>query len=233
MAEVITKENYQLYAEEGVIDDMHNQRYRTLFSDEKYSLRWDREAAGIIGEYDRDDYDHADTIYLIERHPRTNELVASVRFCPTTRPHLMSDVFSDHCAFTGVQTGPRIWECSRLVYDRSRMDKEVMFGYVRPRLRLAIVEFCIESGFIEEIVHVVPENLYTQTLEIYPDTMMLGPVIQGDDGHGYVAAKSRMNERARQIMRAALPQEYNALIYRLPGEPERVGLGDHFSRIAA
>ena len=71
MAEVITKENYRFYKEQGVIDEMHKQRFRTLFSDDDDSQKWDADGAGIEHGYDRDDYDHDDTIYLIERHPET------------------------------------------------------------------------------------------------------------------------------------------------------------------
>ena len=232
MAEVITKENYNIYKAEGVIDEMHKQRFRTLFSDDDDSQKWDAAGAGSEPGDDRDAYDHDDTIYLIERHPETNDLVASVRFCPTMRPHLMSDVFAEHCSLAGLQRGPKIWECSRLVYDRSRMDKKTLFGYVRPRLRLAIVDFCIESGFVEQIVHIVPEALYVSTLEIYPDTMMLGPVMPGADGIPYVAAKSHMNERARDIMRGLAPDVKDALTYRR-GDTVQAGLGADFARVAA
>ena len=90
MAEVITRENRAYYSD--LIEDMHKQRYNALFRPHPvhpFGLGWDPSEAGIPEGYDKDDFDTDETIYLVERHPETGEILASIRYNPTMGPHLL------------------------------------------------------------------------------------------------------------------------------------------------
>jgi N-acyl-L-homoserine lactone synthetase len=89
------------------IDQMHRDRKR-LFVDR---LKWD--VSVIDGEFEIDEFDTDRAIYLIETDPTTARHVASVRFLPTTQPHILSTVFSSLCDGP-VPIGEDILELTRL-----------------------------------------------------------------------------------------------------------------------
>lgn len=67
----------------------------------------------VCGDSEVDAYDHRQASYLIAKaHAGSTEVLASSRLLPTTRPHLMSDLFAAACDME-VPRGPAIWEISR------------------------------------------------------------------------------------------------------------------------
>ena len=232
MAEVITRENRAYYSD--LIDDMHQQRYNALFRrhpDHPYGLGWDASEANIQEGFDKDDFDTDDTIYLVERHPDTGEILASIRYNPTTKPHLLSEVFAEHCR-DGVVRDHRVWEVSRLVYDFQRMSKEYFDGYVRPRFRAAQTQLCYNSGFIDAVTWLCPEKLYTSTLSVWPNTIPLGLPKSHSDGKAYIAARSEMDAAAIRVTTQGLVdagfRADEQVLFHM-----NVGLGETFARIAA
>ena len=232
MAEVITRENRAYYSD--LLEDMHKQRYNALFRPHPvhpYGLGWDPSEAGIPEGYDKDDFDTDETIYLIERHPETGEILASIRYNPTMGPHLLSEVFPDHCK-GGITRDPRVWEVSRLVYDFQRMSKEFFDSYVRPRFRAAQTQLCYNSGFIDAVTWLCPERMYNSTLGVWPNTVPLGLPKEHSDAKSYVAARSEMDAIAIEVTTKGL--EDAGLD---PAEPVlfqmNAGLSEGFARIAA
>lgn len=103
MIHIVTAENRHLYRH--ALMEMHVQR-RRLFVDE---MKWALDAST---EFEIDAYDAEDAMYLIEAAAPRARVSGSVRLLPTSRPHLMSDVFAHLCP-DGVPRSERIWEASR------------------------------------------------------------------------------------------------------------------------
>ncbi len=89
-----------------LIDQMHRDRKR-LFVDR---FKWDVKV--IEGEFELDEFDTDDAVYLIETDPSGNHL-ASVRLLATSRPHLLSTVFHSLCDGP-IPTGDDVMELTRL-----------------------------------------------------------------------------------------------------------------------
>ena len=137
MVEIITKANRYLYRDD--LEDMFEQRYRVLIK----GMGWN--VPGCQPGRDEDAFDTEDTVYLIERHPKTKKLISTFRLNPTLKPHLMSEIFSHQCELKGVPRAANIWELSRVVYDASRMEG-ALFKKTRAAMRLALAEFCFAAG---------------------------------------------------------------------------------------
>lgn len=100
---IINAENRPLFAAE--IQQMHRQR-KLVFVDQG---GWN---VPVVDDMEIDDYDRADTVYLVAKRDPDGPVLASTRLLPTLLPHLMSDLFAESCNGC-VPRGPHVWEASR------------------------------------------------------------------------------------------------------------------------
>lgn len=130
MVSVVTASDRHCYLEP--LADMHRDRKR-VFVDR---LGWD--VATVDGQYEIDEFDTDEAIYLIVLDDSGRGHLGSVRLLPTTRPHLLSRVFSHLCA-DGVPTGEDVWEITRLCTRPGLEDSRS----VRCKLMLALIEYAL------------------------------------------------------------------------------------------
>lgn len=147
MIHIVTAENRRHF--HHALMEMHRQR-KAVFIDE---LRWRLdESAGM--EIDR--YDSADAIYLIEADGPRAPITASARLLPTTRPHLMGEVFAGLCN-EPPPAGPSVWEATRFCPapgTPSGAARHAMLG----RIIAAIMETALLFG-IDEVTYVASAAL--------------------------------------------------------------------------
>jgi len=119
---VVTAKNRSRY--DRLRDSMHRDR-KSVFVDR---LGWALEIAD--GEREIDQFDTPDAVYVIEADAEQRHL-ASLRLLPTTKPHLMSEVFPFLCEGE-VPRGPDIWELTRLCVrpDLPRSEQQRLRGIV-------------------------------------------------------------------------------------------------------
>ncbi len=104
-------------------------------------LGWDLQSPDGLHELDQ--YDVADTLYLIVHQPETGRHMGSVRLLPSTGPHLLGDVFAHLCA-DGVPIGPDVCEITRLVTTPGLSRAEAL--QVRRQLSIALFEHALAAG---------------------------------------------------------------------------------------
>lgn len=97
-------------------------RDRTQFpreSDEMFRLRarqfrdrlkWDVQ---VTNGWEIDEYDQMNPLYLVSIDDDTGAITGSLRFLPTTGPHMMNGSFGDFFDKPFEMESPLIWECSR------------------------------------------------------------------------------------------------------------------------
>ena len=132
---------------------MHEDR-KQVFVDK---LQWD---LGHDGLCEQDQYDTADAQYLILADEKTSEHLGSVRLLPTTRGHILGDVFPFLCS-KAVPTGPAIWEITRLVVSPRVHRRERLM--VRNMLGRAMIEYGQLAG-IEKYTAVCEIGFLSQLL---------------------------------------------------------------------
>ena len=114
-----------------LFQSMHEDR-KQVFVD---LLNWDIDHDG---RYEQDEYDTADAQYLILQDKDTAEHLGSVRLLPTTRGHILGDVFPFLCD-ADVPCGSDVWEITRLVVSPrvGRQDRLM----IRNMLGRAMIEY--------------------------------------------------------------------------------------------
>ena len=117
--------------------EMHHDR-KQVFVDR---FGWRLPAKGSWLEVDQFDDDYA--IYLLARSPEGRHQ-GSVRLLPSSRPHMLSTLFSHLCP-AGVPSGDDCWEISRLVTSPADASGTTILR-VHRLLALALVEFAHANG---------------------------------------------------------------------------------------
>jgi acyl-homoserine lactone synthase len=130
---VVTCSNRALYADE--LDSFFRWRHR-IYVDER---RW-REPSPDGRE--RDQFDTAAATYLLGLDE--GELVAGSRLIPTSRPHLLSEVFPHLCAVRGVLRAPDVAEWTRMFVVPGRRERA---GHeVAGEMCCALMEYALAEG---------------------------------------------------------------------------------------
>src|SRR5438309_441864 len=107
--------------------------------------------------YERDQFDHIDTVYVIARDQQGN-ICGCGRLLPTTEPYLLGSIFPHLMGEQAVPCATEVWELSR--YSTQSVDGEpVTHNELRQRFRSllrAIVDTAIAHGAKRLITFTVP-----------------------------------------------------------------------------
>ncbi len=223
MLTVICAQNKALF--QPTLNDMFNLRYRVFV--ERWG--WNLPNADHAAKLDIDQFDKADTFYLVHVNDETGRVQAACRFNPTTEPHLLSEVFPECCSIRGIPQGEDIMECSRLVcneIDLSRRD------YIRVgrELSYGITALCFKLG-VRQMTWLGHMGAYEYGIRLWP-SKPLGLPIEFPDGR-YAAAISDINEVALAQSAAPLRGIIPALTIPLPSQPEKRHLQGHWKTACA
>jgi acyl-homoserine lactone synthase len=131
-------------------------------------LSWDLPV--LAGRYEIDQYDAPHARYLIVADTDHNHL-ASARLLPTTRPHILSDLFAGLCD-AAPPTGPSTWEITRFCLDRSLRALERRRW--RDALVTALTHYALEHG-ITSYTGVAEQDWLGQILAFGWHAEPLGP----------------------------------------------------------
>jgi acyl-homoserine lactone synthase len=134
--------------------------------------------------YDIDAYDTEDTIYFLD-HDSTGRLIASSRLNPTTRPHLLSDVFPEFVTGNKVPSGPDIYEHSRYLVTKEGTSKEE-FVRARARVLLAVHEFALANG-IRQLTVLTYQKHYKLAAYLSRTRPLGEPIYYPSDDEYYIA----------------------------------------------
>ena len=103
-------------------------------------LKWDVPVLG--GRFEVDEFDNEHANYIIVADPDGNHL-GSARLLPTTRPHILGDLFPQLCAGP-LPAGPDIFEITRFCLARTQ--GALARRKTRNQLVSALVSFALERG---------------------------------------------------------------------------------------
>ena len=156
-----------------LIDAMHEMRYRIVVGE------WGWHIPGIREGYDKDQFDTDATVYVLVLSDG-GEVLASSRLNPTTRPHMLSELFADYCDLQPYPVDDRIWECSRFVTDRKRMADPVEDFRTRCRLGLGITVWCLDHG-VTHLSWLTHQKFYNLVQRVWTTEPLGLPRREGDD----------------------------------------------------
>jgi N-acyl-L-homoserine lactone synthetase len=131
----------------------------------------------VEGRLEIDQYDGPDTVYLVAADA-DGEHEASLRLMPTTRPHMLGELFAHLCP-GGVPIGPTTWEATRLCLPQrhgAQRRREL-----RNSLISAMVDFALARG-IDRLTGILPEAFRKEVLAMGWAAEPLGPAVRVDSG---------------------------------------------------
>ncbi len=224
MIEIITSTNRHLYKYE--LSRMFEMRYDVAVNELGWSI------PDIEKNYDLDEFDHDETVYFLS-FDKDRNIIGTARLNPTTRPHLMSEVFPGLCRFKGVPVSPEIYEYSRFLVRKRGVDRAENIR-VQAHISLAIVEYCLAAK-ISQISWLTYRRSYPLALRMWKTRPLGFPqYFEEDDAH-YIAAISDMTpeslRRTRDlahiqhpVSNILLPIEY-APSLALLNKPQKLNFG--------
>jgi acyl-homoserine lactone synthase len=133
MIEIVTKHNSFLYAD--ALQQMYRLRHRVFVE----RLGWEDLRKPDGREIDQ--FDTEDTIYMILQDD-DDRVVASQRFLPTLRPHVVADVYPDLCDIRVPPIGAHIYEVGRLCTDDAYLIRPKRLR-ARAQIMVATMEFAL------------------------------------------------------------------------------------------
>ena len=183
MFKIITPDNRDEYRD--LIHAMHEMRYRIVVEE------WGWHIPGIREGYDKDQFDTDETVYVLVLS-RDGGVLASSRINPTTRPHMMSELFADYCDLQPYPVGTDVWECSRFVTDRKRMRDPVEDFRTRCRLGLGLTVWCLDHG-VSRLSWLTHQKFYNLVQRVWSTEPLGLPRRDGDDW-AWIPAVSRIDK---------------------------------------
>ena len=173
--QIITAENRERHID--LLGAMFADRKR-VFVDR---LKWD--VPVVDGRLEVDQYDTDDTIYIIE-HDGAGRHLASMRFLPTTKPHLLRDLFP-FLSVDPVPIGEDIWEVGRGCFSPELSAQD--FEIVSARLSAGMMECAVLHG-VKTLIMFAPVQALSRALAWGWELTPLGP--PRDCGAGLLGAFS-------------------------------------------
>ena len=169
--------------------------------------RWNWNVPGLRPDFDKDEFDTDDTVYFIDYDQELDRVIGTCRFNPTTKPHLLSDVFPDMCALRGVPQNEHTWEATRYIVDGHGIPK---WQELRSRviIALALSEYAHAHG-ITHMSWLTTQALYNNMFKLWPSEPLGLPKYFEADDNTYIAAISELREESTAVLReraAAFPK---------------------------
>lgn len=139
-------------------------------------LGWD--VPVLAGQYEIDQFDDPNAQYLILTDLERRHM-GSARLLPTTRPHILEDLFA-HLCDDAPPTGPGIFEITRFCLDPA--PRAVERRQVRNQLVTALVEHALANG-VHAYTGVADAGWMAQILKFGWRCRQLGATVERDGQH--------------------------------------------------
>ena len=135
MIHLVTAENRHLY--EAEIEQHYRIRHDIYIAERKWQ--------GLLSHdgIERDQFDTADATYLLAIEQE--RVVGGLRVLPTTKPHLLSEVFPQLAEVKGLPRAPDIVECTRLFAVKERRNGW-NHGALVGQIVCGNLEYCLGAG---------------------------------------------------------------------------------------
>lgn len=165
MIHVVTKENRSIY--QAQMEEQFRIRHDIYVKQRKW-MALDRPDGREM-----DQFDNGDATYLLMLED--NRVIGGSRFVPTTKPHLMSEVFAFLANVRGVPRGHDIVEWTRIF-----IIPEKRTAFNLKKIYAGVLEYCLDEGY-NKITIVMETWWIPRFLELGWDVIPLGEPMMHDN----------------------------------------------------
>ena len=155
MMEIFTKADEPRHPR--IFEQMYRQRYDIYVK----RRRW--EGLGLDGQFEIDQYDTDDAVYLLALD-ETDGVRAGLRLLPTNGPHIFGDLFPHLASGDNPPRGDEIMELTRFYVAPFGSNKHQRWWFVGI-ISIGMFEYCLRNG-IKQISSVIDTFLLPQMLEL-------------------------------------------------------------------
>jgi len=92
---------------------------------------------------ERDQFDNNDATYILASE--NGQIIGGSRLVPTTRPHLLSEVFPHLAVVRGLPRAVDIYEWTRMFVIKGRREGRTMGGQTRGMVICGVLEHCLDN----------------------------------------------------------------------------------------
>ena len=210
MMEIFTRADEP--AHPRIFEQMYRQRYDIYVK----RRRW--EGLGLDGQFEIDQYDNEDAVYLLALD-EADDVRAGLRLLPTTGPHIFGDLFPHLASGDKLPRGDDIMELTRFYVAPFGSNKHQRWWFVGV-ISIGMFEYCLMNG-IKQISSVIDTFLLPQMLELGWKVQPLG--LPEDYGQGMavgvlidVDEQSIENTRRIRGVEGEVLVEHHDRSYRIP-----------------
>ena len=93
---------------------------------------------------ERDQFDNEDATYILAS--ANGQIIGGSRLVPTTRPHLLSEVFPYLASVRGLPRAIDIYEWTRMFVVKNRREGRTMGGQTRGMVICGVLEHCLDNS---------------------------------------------------------------------------------------
>ncbi|HTT98687.1 MAG TPA: acyl-homoserine-lactone synthase [Rhizomicrobium sp.] len=195
MVAVITSNNRAKYREQ--LNQMHRDR-KKVFVD-----RWKWSVPVVDGQYEIDQFDTDDAVYLLGLDRLTHTHLSSVRLLPTTRPYLLGSLFDELCEEAPPESDDT-WEITR--YCEAPEWPKPSARAAGDKISIALVEFALLHG-ISRYVCVTHAAMLSQVLAEGWECEPLG-LPKEINGESLMAIAMKVSTATLQLLRQRYGERY-------------------------
>ena len=150
----------------------------------------------VIEDQEIDAYDCEETMYLLGKGEPQGPLLASARLLPTTRPHLIADLFAGACR-GGPPRGAAIWEVSRFCTTPELPDRGVRLALLW-EIICGVTETALLCG-IGQVIFAANRAILPLALKCGWEARPLGETLRDDDDQVTAVAADISTEGLRHV----------------------------------
>lgn len=161
------------------LERLYKLRYKVGVLDWKWNL------PNVVEGQDKDQFDTPETVYILV-YNLDDHLIGCARLNPTTRAHLMSEVFPHQCDFGGVPRGIDIMELSRFMLDKDEITHHEQVQ-IYLQVCLVVTKYAVSVG-INQLTWLSHTARYTKSIIVWRTRPLGTPLFYEDDNQEYIAA---------------------------------------------
>lgn len=163
--------------------------------------QWNWVIPGATIGREKDEFDTDETVYFIATGdvgtPEERTAVACARLNPTTRPHMMDQLFSEYCDLQESPKGKNVWECSRYLSNNNLFADHATAKLARSEINLAMIDFSLTNA-IDRFVWLTHQIMYGHMLKVWESEPLGRPRRATGEESAWIAGVSKIDLSSRR-----------------------------------
>lgn len=179
---------------DDILESMYRLRHDVVVE------QWNWAIPGATPGHEKDEFDTDETVYFIATgQTGTSDertALACARLNPTTRPHMMDQLFAEYCDLQDYPKNETVWECSRYLSNQDLFSDRAAAKLARSEVNLAMMDFAIANG-INSFIWLTHQVMYGVMLTVWESEPLGRPRRALGEEDSWIAGISKIEHASR------------------------------------